>query len=112
MIRLRHNQLTLWGGYFAAEVADLWEPWMREADTVLEDEELLASVWEAQAQRHRQSRTRGRPQTPAEVVLRLFRKLNEEMGQTIVMVTHEPEDERYVDRVIRLSDGVIETGGV
>jgi IS5 family transposase len=72
MIRLRHQQLTLWGGYFAAEVADLWEPWMREVDTVLEDEELVAGVWEAQAQRHRQSRTRGRPQTPAEVVLRLL----------------------------------------
>ncbi|MFC2038462.1 ABC transporter ATP-binding protein [Chloroflexota bacterium] len=43
----------------------------------------------------------------ARVVLELFRKLNREMGQTIVMVTHEPEDEKHVDRVIWLKDGLI-----
>jgi len=36
----------------------------------------------------------------ARVVLELFGKLNQDLGQTIVMVTHEPEDEKYVDRVI------------
>jgi len=45
----------------------------------------------------------------ARVVLELFRKLNREMGQTIVMVTHEPEDEKHVDRVIWLKDGLVET---
>ena len=35
-------------------------------------------------------------------------RLNEDLGQTIVMVTHEPEDERYVDRVIWLQDGLVE----
>ena len=44
----------------------------------------------------------------AMVVLDLFRRLNTEKGQTVVMVTHEPGDERYVDRVIRLSDGRID----
>ena len=44
----------------------------------------------------------------AEIVLKLFRKLNRELGQTIVMVTHEPEDEKYVDRVIWLKDGLVE----
>ena len=44
----------------------------------------------------------------AGVVLELFKKLNREMGQTIVMVTHEPEDEKHVDRVIWLSDGTVE----
>jgi len=46
--------------------------------------------------------------TSARVVLELFRKLNRKMGQTIVMVTHEPEDEKHVDRVIWLKDGLIE----
>ena len=45
---------------------------MREADRVLEDEQLLETVYEAQGERHRQSRVRGREQTPAEVVVRLL----------------------------------------
>ena len=44
----------------------------------------------------------------ARVILELFKKLNQELAQTIVMVTHEPEDEKYVDRVIWLKDGFIE----
>lgn len=44
----------------------------------------------------------------SKVVLELFRKLNKELGQTIVMVTHEPEDEKFVDRVIWIKDGLIE----
>jgi IS5 family transposase len=72
MIRLRYQQPSLWDGQFTAEVGDLWEPWMREADAVLEDEELLDAVLEAQAHRWEHSRDRGRPQTPAEVVLRLL----------------------------------------
>jgi len=46
----------------------------------------------------------------AQVVLELFRKLNRETGQTIVMVTHEPEDEQYVDRVIWLKNGAVADG--
>jgi putative ABC transport system ATP-binding protein len=46
----------------------------------------------------------------AKIVLELFQKLNREMGQTIVMVTHEPDDEKYVDRVIWLTDGVVNKG--
>jgi putative ABC transport system ATP-binding protein len=44
----------------------------------------------------------------SKVVLELFQRLNEELGQTIVMVTHEPEDRKYVERVIWLKDGLIE----
>ena len=44
----------------------------------------------------------------AKIVLELFKKLNKDFNQTIVMVTHEPEDGKYVDRVIWLKDGLIE----
>jgi hypothetical protein len=72
MIRLRHQQPSLWETFFAEEVAELWEPWMRAVDEVLEDDELLDAVYDAQGQRHAQSRSRGRHQTPAEVVLRML----------------------------------------
>ncbi|MDA3839992.1 MAG: ABC transporter ATP-binding protein [Patescibacteria group bacterium] len=41
-------------------------------------------------------------------ILKLFRELNKKIGQTIIMVTHEPDDKKYVDRVIWLKDGVIQ----
>jgi len=41
-------------------------------------------------------------------ILELFKKLNKELGQTIVLVTHEPDDRKYVDRVIWMKDGLIE----
>lgn len=44
----------------------------------------------------------------AEVVFKLFQKLNKELKQTILVVTHEPEDKKYVNRVIWLKDGLIE----
>ncbi len=44
----------------------------------------------------------------SKTVLELFKKLNKEIKQTIVMVTHEPDDRHYVDRVIWLGDGLIE----
>lgn len=44
----------------------------------------------------------------SKVVLELFKKLNKELKQTIVMVTHEPDDRKYVHRVIWLQDGLIE----
>jgi len=46
--------------------------------------------------------------TSSRIVLELFRQLNRELGQTIVMVTHEPDDEKYVDRVVWLKDGLVE----
>jgi putative ABC transport system ATP-binding protein len=47
--------------------------------------------------------------TSARTILDLFKKLNRDMGQTIIMVTHEPEDRKYVDRIISLKDGLIES---
>ena len=40
-------------------------------------------------------------------ILELFRSLNRDMGQTILMVTHELEDADMVDRVIWLADGAV-----
>ena len=48
MIRIRHQQPTLWENFFAEEVAALWEPWMRVVDELLEDEALLDIVYDAQ----------------------------------------------------------------
>ena len=72
MIRLRHQQPSLWETFFAEEVAELWEPWMQVVDELLRDDELLDIVYEAQGRRRAQSRTHGRHQTPAEVVLRML----------------------------------------
>lgn len=44
---------------------------MRVVDELLEDEDLLEAVYEAQGKRHPHSRTRERGQTPAEVTLRM-----------------------------------------
>jgi len=41
------------------------------------------------------------------IILRLLRKLCDELGQTILMVTHEPEQREYTDRVIWFRDGLI-----
>src|SRR5436309_724488 len=72
VIKLRHQQPSLWTGILKEDLNQLWEPWMRAVDVVLEDESLIDPVYEAQGRRHPQSRSRGREQTPAEVVLRLL----------------------------------------
>ena len=42
-------------------------------------------------------------------VLELFRSVNRELGQTIVMVSHEPWHMQYFDRIIFIRDGVLDT---
>ena len=44
----------------------------------------------------------------AKVVLEVMKELVDNYGQTIVMVTHEPDDKKYVDRVLWLKDGKLE----
>lgn len=72
LIEPTRAQLSLAEGLIQEEVGSLWEEWMREVDQVLADRELVQIVYEALARRWPNSRTRGRPGTPADVVLRLL----------------------------------------
>lgn len=72
MITARRLQRQFADGFLAEEVGDLWEPWMRHADTALEDDTLLLIVQQELAKRCKKSKTRGRKATPAEVVLRML----------------------------------------
>ncbi len=46
----------------------------------------------------------------SEIVLGMLRQLNRELGQTIVMITHNPEAATYSHRVVHMRDGVIVDG--
>jgi len=59
-------------GFMEEAVGGLREPWMRQADRILEDEKLLNIVYEALVHRHPKSRTRGRLGVPAEIVVRML----------------------------------------
>ncbi len=50
----------------------LLEPVLRRIDRLLDDEALVDAVWRALRSRYPQSARRGRPATPAEVVMRLL----------------------------------------
>jgi transposase, IS5 family len=50
----------------------LWPDWLRKIDTLLEDEAVIEVVAQGLEARWPQSRRRGRPGTPAEVVIRLL----------------------------------------
>jgi putative ABC transport system ATP-binding protein len=41
-------------------------------------------------------------------VLELFRSVNRDLGQTIVMVSHEPWHQEYFDRIIFIRDGTLD----
>lgn len=76
MVEIRYRQAQpVWPEHWAPWLAVLpveswWEDWMRPADRLLEDPELVNIVYQALRKRRPQSRTRGRLSTPAEVVLR------------------------------------------
>jgi IS5 family transposase len=72
MTRRKQGQRVLWEGMIDEDVRALWEPWMVQADHLLDDEELIDRVYFAQGERHEHSATRGRSQTPAEMVLRVM----------------------------------------
>jgi putative ABC transport system ATP-binding protein len=43
----------------------------------------------------------------SQIVLEMFRELNEKFGQTIVMITHNPEAAAACSRIIRMRDGLV-----
>lgn len=46
----------------------------------------------------------------AVMIIDLLKHVNTKLGKTIVLVTHEPEEARQADRIIRLQDGKILSG--
>ena len=60
MTRRKQGQRTLWEGIVEEDVRALWEPWMVEADQLLDDQELIDQVFEAQGKRHEHSARKGR----------------------------------------------------
>jgi putative ABC transport system ATP-binding protein len=43
----------------------------------------------------------------SDIVLSMFRRSNQELGQTVLMITHNPEAAKYGDRIIHMRDGQI-----
>jgi putative ABC transport system ATP-binding protein len=43
----------------------------------------------------------------SEIVLRMLRQSNQELGQTVLMITHNPEAAKVGDRIIHMRDGQI-----
>jgi putative ABC transport system ATP-binding protein len=43
-------------------------------------------------------------------VLGLLRQLNQDLGQTIVMITHNPEAAAYGHRILHMRDGEVVDG--
>jgi transposase, IS5 family len=67
MIDMRRTQLSFGDGLIAEEVSGLREGWMKHADVVLTDEEIVAAVYEASSAclSHRpKSFARARPVNP------------------------------------------------
>jgi len=68
----RRRQRHFGDPFIAEAIGDLQEPWMGQADRLLDDDALVATVHAALRRRRPKSARRGRTGTPAEVVLRLL----------------------------------------
>ena len=71
MVRRKHGQRSVFE-VLLPDADKLWDPALRRVDEVLEDEELVDLVADALGRRRPGSRRKGRPSTPAEVVLRML----------------------------------------
>lgn len=72
MIERKYHQRQLGEGFIHDSIDGCWEPWMKVADEILDDEEIIEPVYEALRGRRPKSATRGRKGTPAEVALRML----------------------------------------
>ena len=76
MVRRRHAQLSLSQvvlfGLVLPDPEMLMEPWLRAVDKALQDEDMVDSITTVLRRRWQHSARRGRPGTPAEVVLRML----------------------------------------
>ena len=52
--------------------------------------------------------TGNRDSENSEIVLDMFKELNRKLGQTIIMITHNPEAAAVCSRIIRMRDGIVE----
>jgi putative ABC transport system ATP-binding protein len=48
----------------------------------------------------------------SKIVVDYLKKINQDLGKTIIMVTHDPTVARTCDRILRIEDGVIKAGTV
>jgi ElaB/YqjD/DUF883 family membrane-anchored ribosome-binding protein len=71
MVQRRQRERSLFE-VFLPDGHKLWPDWLRRIDTLLEDEAVIDTVVQALEARWPQSRRRGRPGTPADVVLRML----------------------------------------
>ena len=71
MVRRRERQRSVWE-VVLPDASKLWPADLRRIDTLLEDAAVLDPILSALEARWAQSRRRGRPGTPAEVVLRML----------------------------------------
>jgi transposase, IS5 family len=71
MVRRQHAQRSVFE-MILPDGEQLWDPELRRIDELLEDEALIDTLQEALNRRWPKSRRRGRPGTPAAVVLRLL----------------------------------------
>ena len=60
MIEKKCYQRQFGDGFIHDSIDDCWEPWMKIADEILDDEELIESVYEPLRRRRPKSGTRGR----------------------------------------------------
>ena len=70
MLRDRHPPADLFA--LVPQLGLRLEPQLAQLDRLLDDDALFAAVRDDLARRHRHTRTRGRPSTPVEVVLRML----------------------------------------